>query len=233
MNTSIQKNIKRLRQNAGMTQEQLAEKLFVTRQTVSLWENGKTQPDIQTLERLAEAFGVELVAVLYGSAVPGSAEEQQRKALIRWGVFLLAGYVPLTALYLLLWNVIWRPTDDCVIVVERIFRLWLIPIFLTERGIRLWRLRPLKQLSGWKRQACRCVKLASWGYLAAYWLSMFGVIKPPTSGTGLLLWLLLYYIPWIFLGAGYCIGEDLAKAFGKLDAVKICAKDKTEQQKGD
>ena len=53
MNTSIPKNIKRLRQQAGLTQEQLAEKLFVTRQTVSLWENGKTQPDIETLERIA------------------------------------------------------------------------------------------------------------------------------------------------------------------------------------
>ena len=35
MNTSISKNIKRLRQQTGMTQEQMAEKLFVTRQTVS------------------------------------------------------------------------------------------------------------------------------------------------------------------------------------------------------
>ena len=50
MNTSIPKNIKRLRQQASLTQDQLAEKLFVTRQTVSLWENGKTQPDIETLE---------------------------------------------------------------------------------------------------------------------------------------------------------------------------------------
>ena len=66
MNTSIPKNIKRLRQKAGMTQEQLAENMFVTRQTVSLWENGRTQPDIQTLGRLAEAFGVELSEILYG-----------------------------------------------------------------------------------------------------------------------------------------------------------------------
>lgn len=38
MNTSIPQNIKRLRQQNGLTQEQLAEKLFVTRQTVSLWD---------------------------------------------------------------------------------------------------------------------------------------------------------------------------------------------------
>lgn len=56
MNTSIPKNIKRLRQKAGMTQEQLAENMFVTRQTVSLRENGRTQPDIQTLERLQRSL---------------------------------------------------------------------------------------------------------------------------------------------------------------------------------
>ena len=77
MNTSISKNIKRLRQQTGMTQEQMAEKLFVTRQTVSLWENGKTQPDIQTLERIAECFGVELMTVLYRNSLPKSEEEQR------------------------------------------------------------------------------------------------------------------------------------------------------------
>lgn len=219
MNTSIPKNIKRLRQKAGITQEQLAENMFVTRQTVSLWENGRTQPDIQTLERLAEVFGVELMIVLYGNAAPRSEEEQRKKALIRWGMILLAGYIPLTVLYLLLWNVIWRPTDHCVIVVERIFRLWLIPIFLTERGIRLWRLWPLEQarLSKGKRQAWRCVKLAAWTYLAVYGLSLFNVIKPPTSGLWLLLWALLYSITWLFLGVGYCVGDAIMKGCKQLN----------------
>jgi len=84
VNTSIPKNIKRLRQKAGMTQEQLAENMFVTRQTVSLWENGRTQPDIQTLERLAEAFGVELSEILYGKpAWLKEADQPKRKYIKR------------------------------------------------------------------------------------------------------------------------------------------------------
>ena len=89
MNTSISKNIKRLRQQTGMTQEQMAEKLFVTRQTVSLWENGKTQPDIQTLERIAECFGVELMTVLYGNSLPKSEEEQRKEASFRSALELI------------------------------------------------------------------------------------------------------------------------------------------------
>ena len=50
--------IKVLRTEKGMNQEQLAEKLQVTRQAVSNWETGKTQPDIETLTRMAEVFGV-------------------------------------------------------------------------------------------------------------------------------------------------------------------------------
>ena len=86
MNTSISKNIKRLRQQAGMTQEQMAEKLFVTRQTVSLWENGKTQPDIQTLEHISECFDVDLMTVLYGAAAPKSGKTYAVRQSRPWPV---------------------------------------------------------------------------------------------------------------------------------------------------
>ena len=55
--TSIAKNIKRLRGERKLTQEQLAEALCVTRQTVSSWENNRTQPDIDMLTALSAALG--------------------------------------------------------------------------------------------------------------------------------------------------------------------------------
>lgn len=55
---NIAKNIKALRTAKGITQEELAERLHVTRQAISSWENGKNQPDIQTLENLAKVFDV-------------------------------------------------------------------------------------------------------------------------------------------------------------------------------
>ena len=52
------KKIKQLRFKAGLTQEQLAEKLGIGAQSVSKWENAVAMPDITTLPLLAEVFGV-------------------------------------------------------------------------------------------------------------------------------------------------------------------------------
>ena len=51
-------NLKRHRQAAGMSQAQLAEKMNVTRQTISSWERGNSYPDLGSLTRLAEVLGV-------------------------------------------------------------------------------------------------------------------------------------------------------------------------------
>ena len=65
---SVGKNIKQLRNEKEMTQDQLAEKLHVTRQAVSNWETGKTQPDIETLSALAECFGITVEELIYGKS---------------------------------------------------------------------------------------------------------------------------------------------------------------------
>ncbi len=49
-----------------MTQEQLAERLNVTRQTLSSWETGRTQPDIDTLHSLSLVLEVSVEELIYG-----------------------------------------------------------------------------------------------------------------------------------------------------------------------
>lgn len=49
-----------------MTQETLAEKLFISRQAVSSWETDRTQPDIEMIGKLAEVFDVPLEELIYG-----------------------------------------------------------------------------------------------------------------------------------------------------------------------
>ena len=53
---NISKNIKRLRKENNLTQDALAEKLFVTRQTVSYWETGRNQPTLDMLGDLSAAL---------------------------------------------------------------------------------------------------------------------------------------------------------------------------------
>ena len=56
----IGENIQKLRRAAGWSQETLAEKLNVSRQTVAKWESGDSSPDLATAARLADIFGVSL-----------------------------------------------------------------------------------------------------------------------------------------------------------------------------
>lgn len=65
----VQTSIKQLRKEKGINQEQLAEQLHVTRQAVSNWENGKTQPDIETLTQIAEYFDCSMERLIYGEKV--------------------------------------------------------------------------------------------------------------------------------------------------------------------
>ena len=53
-----------LRTKAGLSQDELAEKVFVTRQAVSRWETGETVPNTETLKLLYELFGVSINALL-------------------------------------------------------------------------------------------------------------------------------------------------------------------------
>ena len=62
----ISKNIKRLRNEKNITQDILAEKLNISRQAVSSWENDRTQPDVDMLEKLSEIFGVSIEELIYG-----------------------------------------------------------------------------------------------------------------------------------------------------------------------
>ena len=75
--------IKLFRTEKGMNQEQLAERLHVTRQAVSNWETGKTQPDIETLTHLAECFGVSVEQLIYGKEY--SKETGEIKKTWNWG----------------------------------------------------------------------------------------------------------------------------------------------------
>jgi transcriptional regulator with XRE-family HTH domain len=53
-----------LRSRNSMTQDAFAEKLFVTRQAVSRWENGESIPNIDTLKLISEKFGVSIDTLL-------------------------------------------------------------------------------------------------------------------------------------------------------------------------
>lgn len=88
---AVGNHIRRIRSAKHLTQEQLAEKLFVTRQAVSAWETGKAQPDVETLERIAAALDADVTELIYGPQASSMLEEALRhkwwQGLI-WGILI-------------------------------------------------------------------------------------------------------------------------------------------------
>ena len=68
-------NLKALRKARGMTQEELAARLHVVRQTVSKWEKGLSVPDAELLIRLAEVLDT-TVGQLLGADIPEDGESR-------------------------------------------------------------------------------------------------------------------------------------------------------------
>ena len=62
----IGKQIQKYRAAVGMSQEELADRIYVTRQTLSNWETGKTYPDINSLLRLSDIFHISLDELVKG-----------------------------------------------------------------------------------------------------------------------------------------------------------------------
>ena len=60
----IGKNIKHLREVNKLSQEQLAEKLFVTRQTISNYETSRSRPDVEMLQKIAEVLDTDVNTVI-------------------------------------------------------------------------------------------------------------------------------------------------------------------------
>ena len=85
----IKKKLKDARANAGLTQEQVAEKIMVSRQTISNWENGKSLPDIISIINLSDLYQISLdaVSIIYSiSTLVGGAFNDFCEAAIRWVV---------------------------------------------------------------------------------------------------------------------------------------------------
>ena len=84
-----------VRKAAGLTQEQLGEKLGVTRQAVSKWESGRGYPNLDSLKAIAKFFGITIDALLSGEEVLtiAEADTQQKQNHLQdlvWGLLDLS-----------------------------------------------------------------------------------------------------------------------------------------------
>ena len=89
-----------LRKNRGMTQEELAEVLFVSRTAVSKWESGRGYPSIDSLKEISNYFSITIDELLSGEKLLSIAE-REKQAGIRRICDLLFGITDLFSLLLI------------------------------------------------------------------------------------------------------------------------------------
>ena len=103
----LPQQLKANRERLGLTQEDVAQRIFVSRQTMSSWETGKTYPDVQSLLLLSNLFGVSIDSLVKGDVetmketIVKDAVRMERLSIGMVGL-LLAGVACLVG-----WGLIW------------------------------------------------------------------------------------------------------------------------------
>ncbi len=168
----IGKNIKCLREQNKLSQEQLAEKLFVTRQTISNYETGRSRPDVEMLTRIADVLDVDANTVIYG-VEPSPEQRLERTALvIAFLITLVLGLAwfilaPLVEAYTV------RHYD---VVPQFLLQIILLPSFLIILGWTI--MQSFHVFLGTKRLKCKNIRLFR-GILLTTLLLWVVLVLPP------------------------------------------------------
>jgi len=140
--------LQQLRKSRGLTQEELAQALYVSRTAVSKWESGRGYPSIDSLRELSVFFSITIDELLSGDRLLSIAR-QENNANIRGICDLLMGAADLLALSLIVLPLYANPVEGYVYAAPLhactsaapLFRLlcWLLSSALIVTGIlKLW-----------------------------------------------------------------------------------------------
>ena len=116
-----------LRKQKGLTQEQLAEALYVSRTAISKWESGRGYPNIDSLKAIADYFDVSIDDLLSGEEILTLAEEDNKQKQ-SYFCDLLMGLLDLSVLLLLFLPLFGQRADGEVAPVSLIGLTSVLPI---------------------------------------------------------------------------------------------------------
>lgn len=127
------KQIKKHRQEVQLSQEELAERVYVSRQTISNWENDKSYPDVNSLVLLSETFQISLDNLIKGDieVMKDVIQKDEIEKMNRYGkiytIMLIATAVSAVPLFMLLgvwalipWGIIWGISMYFAFMLEKI-----------------------------------------------------------------------------------------------------------------
>ena len=129
----LNEQIKKYRTEMNISQEELAEKIHVTRQSISNWENGKTYPDIHSLLLLSSLFGISLDQLVKGDIeiMKEEIKKEETAKMNRYGkiytIMLITTAISAVPLFMWLgvwafipWGIIWAISMYFAFKVEKV-----------------------------------------------------------------------------------------------------------------
>lgn len=137
----IGSRIREHRSALGLSQDELAGRVYVSRQTISSWENDKTYPDVQSLLLLSEIFGTSVDSLIKGD-VDTMSKTIEKDAL----TFKRLGFVMLVFLLLMIAALVWLsaqlvvwdwPAEQTVPTVVLAVTLWGVAMFAATWADRI------------------------------------------------------------------------------------------------
>ncbi|WP_448902773.1 helix-turn-helix domain-containing protein [Eubacterium sp.] len=127
------KQIKMHRQEAELSQEELANRVYVSRQTISNWENDKSYPDVNSLVLLSEIFQISLDKLIKGDIdiMKSVIQKEEIEKMNRYGkiytIMLIATIVSVVPLFMWLgvwafipWGSIWAISMYFALKIEKV-----------------------------------------------------------------------------------------------------------------
>lgn len=125
--------LQELRKNKGLTQEELAEALFVSRTAISKWESGRGYPNLDSLKQISRYFSVSIDELICSEEIISAAEDE-KKACVNKVLALICGTLDiLSALLLFLpvfGNGTGEPTSVSLFALTEI-RQWIKTVFVS------------------------------------------------------------------------------------------------------
>ena len=127
------KQIKMHRQEAHLSQEELANRVYVSRQTISNWENDKSYPDVNSLVLLSEIFQISLDNLIKGDieVMKDEIQKEELEKMNRYGkiytIMLIATVVSAVPLFMWIgvwafipWGIIWAISMYVAFKIEKV-----------------------------------------------------------------------------------------------------------------
>lgn len=181
------------RKQAGLSQEALAEKLYVSRQTISNWETGKTYPDVQSLVLLATIYHTTVDVLIHDDV--GEIQRRGMQQRTRW--LMIGVLVCIVTTYLAFLGQRWLSPVISALLIGVFTTIGIALIVIGSLTAKRLQLHTMRQIAAYlNNETVQSHDKAS--RARVIFQAILGAVIGLALGGGLLWWLATTFLGWSF-----------------------------------